>query len=111
MRYDGVVDSSWVGAWSEGFPDSEDGSKMRQACVASRGFCALLVAGAVAWGAPVWGLGLFEINLIPGPGLQANPDALAAFRRAAAEWEAQISNPIRVNVSADLGTFADPNII
>jgi hypothetical protein len=107
----GWVDSSWIGAWSEGFPGSEDGSKMRQACVASRGFCALLVAGAVTCAVPARGVGLFEINLIPGPGLAANPDALAAFRRAAAEWEAQISNPIRVNVSADLGTFSDPNII
>src|SRR5258706_16895 len=85
---------------------------MSQASVASRGFCARLVAGAALFVAPgARGVGLFEINLIPGPGLQANPDALAAFRRAAAEWEAQISNPIRVNVSADLGMFADPNII
>jgi len=49
--------------------------------------------------------------VIPGPGLQANQPALDAFRRAAAEWEAHISNPIRVNVTADLGTFSDPNII
>ena len=76
-------------------------------------FCALMLSGAiaVAGALPAGALGLFEINLIPGPGLQANPAALDAFRRAAAEWEAQISNPIRVNVTADLGTFSDPNII
>jgi hypothetical protein len=76
-------------------------------------FCALMLSGAmaVAGALPASALGLFEINLIPGPGLQANPAALDAFRRAAAEWESQISNPIRVNVTADLGTFSDPNII
>jgi hypothetical protein len=84
---------------------------MTQANAARRAFCALIVAGAAACALPARGLGLFEINLIPGPGLQANPDALAAFRRAAAEWESRISNPIRVNVSADLGTFSDNNII
>ena len=55
--------------------------------------------------------GLFEIHLNLGPGLAANPDAAASFERAAAEWEAAISTPIRVNINADLGTFTDPSII
>jgi hypothetical protein len=86
---------------------------MSQMRSGQRAFCALILSGvtAVGYALPASGLGLFEINLIPGPGLQANQGALDAFRRAAAEWEAQISTPIRVNVSADLGTFTDPNII
>jgi hypothetical protein len=74
--------------------------------------CALVLAGIVATAAPpARAAGLFQINLIPGPGLAANPDALDAFHRAAAEWEAAISNPIKVNITADLGPFAEPNII
>ena len=46
--------------------------------------------------------GPFSIFLNAGPGLLANPQALAAFRRAAAEWEAVISDPIRVTIDADL---------
>jgi hypothetical protein len=85
---------------------------MNQAKAARRALCALFACAAAASCAPLaQGVGLFEINLIPGPGLQANPDALASFRRAAADWESRISNPIRINVTADLGTFSDPNII
>jgi hypothetical protein len=68
-----------------------------------------VLAGATAW--PAWAVGLFQINLIPGASLQANPLALQAFDRAAAEWEACISTPIKVNITADLGSFTDPSII
>src|SRR4051794_36684663 len=81
-----------------------------RASVAGRGACALLAAVAAVGAATPARAGL-GINLIPGPGLQANPVALEAFRRAALEWENAISTPIRVNVTADLGTFDDPNII
>src|SRR5262245_16859602 len=37
--------------------------------------------------------GAFDIVIVPGPGLQANPAALAAFERAAARWEAVIRDP------------------
>lgn len=85
---------------------------MSQTRSGQHALCALILSSAaVSCALPAHALGLFEINLIPGPGLQANQAALDAFRRAAAEWESQISNPIRVNVTADLGTFSDPNII
>ena len=78
--------------------------------VRARGaWCALVLSGLAAL--PARGVGLFKINLIPGAGLQANPLVLEAFGRAAAEWEAYISTPITVNVTADLGTFTDPSII
>src|SRR4051812_5700484 len=83
--------------------------RSQQANRARAALYALLLAGAA--GLPAHAAALFKINLIPGPGLLANPDALAAFGRAAGEWEASISSPIVVNVTADLGTFADPNII
>src|SRR4051812_32762696 len=56
-------------------------------------------------------VGDFKINLYIGDGLAANPAAVAAFGRAAADWESRISSPIRVNIAADLATFSDPNII
>jgi hypothetical protein len=72
-----------------------------------------LVAGllAAAVSPSAWAVGDFKINLYVGSGLAANPAAVAAFQRAAADWESRISNPIRVNIEADLGTFSDPNII
>lgn len=73
--------------------------------------CALVLTGLACASPTARAAGLFQINLIPGPGLAANPDALAAFQRAADEWSAAISNPIKVNIAADLGTFEDPNII
>jgi hypothetical protein len=56
-------------------------------------------------------VGDFTIHLYLGDGLTANPAAVAAFQRAAGEWEQYVSNPIRVNIEADLGTFGDPRII
>jgi len=56
-------------------------------------------------------LGGFDIVLVPGPGLAANPGALAAFERAAAQWEALISDPIVVTIDADFADLGDPGII
>lgn len=56
-------------------------------------------------------LGAFTITIAPGPGLAANPSALAAFNRAANQWAAYIADPITVTINADLGTFANPNTI
>jgi hypothetical protein len=53
----------------------------------------------------------FNINIVAGSGLAANSAALAAFDRAAAQWEQYISNPITVTINANLGTFSDNNII
>ncbi|QDS96757.1 NF038122 family metalloprotease [Adhaeretor mobilis] len=44
----------------------------------------------------------FDIVINPGPGLQANGPALAAFNRAAQAWESVISDPITVTIDADL---------
>lgn len=51
------------------------------------------------------------INIIPGAGLSGNPDALAAFNRAAAEWTTQISTNIIVNINADLADLGGGGII
>ena len=72
--------------------------------------CVMGVAAGVAPTAR--GIGDFKINLYIGPGLAANPDAVAAFGRAAADWESHISNPIRVNIEANLTTFGgNTNVI
>lgn len=55
-------------------------------------------------------LGGFSIVINPGPGLASNPDALAAFNRAAAQWAARIYDPITVTIDADLGDLP-PDII
>jgi hypothetical protein len=64
---------------------------------------------------PVAAEGAFDIQIVPGPGLQANPAALAALERAAAHWEAVIRDPITVRIDADFGpvepgqlAFTDP---
>lgn len=44
----------------------------------------------------------FHITLNPGAALQANPPALAAFRRAAALWEAVIKDNVTVVFDADV---------
>jgi VCBS repeat-containing protein len=55
--------------------------------------------------------GAFQINLIVGAGLQANPAALAAFRRAAARWEAKLTDPVTVNITADLSDLGSTTTI
>ena len=47
------------------------------------------------------GAGPFRIEFRPGPRLAANPDVLSIFRRAAAQWEAVIADPVRVVIDAD----------
>ncbi|MGQ9920789.1 MAG: NF038122 family metalloprotease [Desulfobacca sp.] len=42
------------------------------------------------------------ININPGAGLAANADALAAFKRGAAQWAVKFTDPITVNINADL---------
>ncbi len=66
---------------------------------------ALLVAGAAACPAHA-----FTITINPGAGLSANQTALAAFDRAAALWEARITDPITIFINADLAPLG-PGII
>jgi len=57
-------------------------------------------------------LGSFSTVINPGPTLAHpdNADALAAFNRAAQQWESRISDPITVRIDADLAAL-DPGII
>ena len=48
---------------------------------------------------------------MPDAGLAANPAALDAFRRAAAQWEAVISSPVTVTIGAGLANLGDPDLI
>lgn len=50
-------------------------------------------------------LGTFDIVINPSAALTANPAALAAFNRAAASWEAKISDPITVTIDADFSAL------
>jgi len=56
-------------------------------------------------------LGAFTINLVPGTGLAGNSAALAAFGRAAAQWSRFISDPITVNIDADMQNLGSTTII
>ncbi|MBC8101469.1 MAG: hypothetical protein H7Z41_02625 [Cytophagales bacterium] len=56
-------------------------------------------------------LGSFGITINPGSALAANTAALAAFNRGAAQWGSRIFDPITININANLGTFANNNII
>ena len=51
------------------------------------------------------------IQLNPDAGLATNPQALAAFERAAAEWETAISSPVTIYIDAGLAAVTDPNVI
>ncbi len=57
------------------------------------------------------GAGATPILINPGAGLAANAAALAAFNRAAAAWGALFSDPITVNIAADLVSIASPNVL
>lgn len=55
-------------------------------------------------------LGSFNIVINAGLGLSGNAAALAAFNRAAQQWEVFIADPITVTIDADLGALG-PGII
>jgi hypothetical protein len=61
--------------------------------------CALALTGAP------WAFAI-DIVLVPGPTLSANPAAIAAFNRAAAQWETRLSDPITITLTADIGPLA-----
>ncbi len=63
------------------------------------------------WAGPSVSFGQLDIRLNAGSALEADPAALAAFQRAAGNWEAVITSPIRVNIDANLGTFSSPFVI
>ncbi|MCP3669718.1 MAG: hypothetical protein GY814_04675 [Gammaproteobacteria bacterium] len=53
----------------------------------------------------------FDININPLLGLAGNTDAVAAFERAASQWESRISDQITVNIDANLTNFGSASII
>ena len=55
-------------------------------------------------------LGAFDIVINPNATLAGNAPALAAFNRAAAQWEAIIADPITVNIDARLASLG-PGIL
>jgi len=56
-------------------------------------------------------VGSFNIAINPGATLSLNTDALAAFNRATAQWTAFITDPITVNIDADLAPLLPTNVI
>lgn len=55
--------------------------------------------------------GRFHIVLDAQAGLAANPLALAAFQKAAAMWEARITDPITINIKADVTDLGNPFLV
>ncbi len=52
-----------------------------------------------------------HINPLSSLGLPANAPALAAFERAASRWESHITDPVSVNIDADLRNLGSSTII
>ena len=71
----------------------------------------LLLVTLAAMPATARALGNFDIELNPGAVLTSNTAALAAFNRAAADWESRISDSVKITINADMGTFDNANII
>jgi hypothetical protein len=62
-------------------------------------------------GTQVSQLGTFTIVINAGSTLAANTAALAAFNRAAAQWEARISDPVTITINADLANLGSTTTI
>lgn len=62
-------------------------------------------SGLQSGGTVTSNLGAFNIVIVPGASLAANLPALAAFNRAADQWEAFIADPIVVTINADLASL------
>lgn len=56
-------------------------------------------------------LGSFNIAVNAGSGLSSNTAAMAAFERAVSQWESRISDPITVNINANMQSFGSSTII
>jgi hypothetical protein len=55
-------------------------------------------------------LGSFDIQILPNMTLSGNAAALAAFNRAAMQWESRISDPVTIVINGNLQSLA-PNVI
>lgn len=56
-------------------------------------------------------LGSFGITINPGAELSGNAAALAAFNRAANQWISRISDPITININANLANLGGGGVI
>lgn len=56
-------------------------------------------------------LGSFDLVINPGNTLANNADALAAFNRAANNWKSHFTDPITVNINADVLNLGSSSII
>ncbi|MCK5114272.1 MAG: NF038122 family metalloprotease [Phycisphaerae bacterium] len=72
-----------------------------------RRICIALLVGFVCTSASFGGT---SINLNPGSGFSGNAPALAAFTRAADQWEAILLDPVTVNINIDMASLG-PNIL
>jgi len=61
--------------------------------------------------APPVSIGTFNIVLNAGAALAGNAAALAAFNRAALQWEGFFSDPITITIDANLANLGNPSII
>ncbi len=71
----------------------------------------LCILAALSCATNAFAIGSFDIHLNAGPNLQANPEALGAFERAAQQWESYISSPIRINIDAEIAPIGAFNVI
>ncbi len=62
-------------------------------------------AGLTSASGPTLNLGTFDIQINAGATLAGNAPALAAFNRAALQWENRIADPITVKINADLASL------
>ncbi len=69
-------------------------------------WCAAIASALTA--TPAFAL---DIVINPGSALSANPQALAAFNRAAVQWEALFSDPVTVTIDANLVSIANPGVL
>ena len=56
-------------------------------------------------------LGTFDLVINPGTTLASNANALAAFNRAANNWKSHFTDPITVNINADVLNLGSSSII
>ncbi len=69
-------------------------------------WCAAIASALTA--TPAFAL---DIVINPGSALSSNPQALAAFNRAAVQWEALFSDPVTVTISANLISIANAGVL
>ena len=88
------------------------GFAMKRARVAARGCSGhiVLLALAVTF-SPISLVHAVSININAGATLAGNAQALAAFERAADQWESLFSDPVTINIDADLVNRGSSSIL